>query len=155
AYSGSTWTVLLTITCGMIRKHYIEEGRNCDMTLDKNCPSRSYLFGRLLAVAEAAEKSTYENGQERATNAERYFEKFSNSPAETWATISKRLSPYFNRMNAGTKKYYQKIIDEIMEKFDRDEFNDNSKLEPEFLLAYSCQRKELYTKKDKDNSEEV
>lgn len=151
---NKTWNTLLSIACGMIRKSMIERGVNQGMALDKECKSRSYLFGRLLAVAENAEKSTYQ-GDERPTNAERYFEKFSNSPAVTWAMIMQRLSPYFNRMSAGTKTYYQKIIDEIMDKFDRGDFNDNSKLQPEFLLAYSCQRKELYAKKHNDNSEEV
>lgn len=150
AYSNS-WNMLLAITCGMIRKSMIEKGEDYGMALDKDCNSRSYLFGRLLAVAEAAENSTYEKGQERTTNAERYFEKFSNSPAATWTSISQRLSPYFNGMNKGMKTYYQKIIDEIMDKFERGDFN-NEKLKPEFLLAYSCQRKELYTKKQNDNS---
>lgn len=152
---NKAWKTLLEITCGMIRKSIIEKGDDCSMALDKECSSRSYLFGRLLAIAEVAEKSTFKTGEDRATNAERYFEKFSNSPAAVWKVISQRLSPYFNRMSRGEKIYYQRLIDEVMDKFDRGDFNDNSKLAPEFLLAYSCQRKELYTKKQNDNSEEV
>lgn len=154
AYDKS-WSTLLEITCGMIRKSIIEKGDDCCMALDKNCSARSYLFGRLLAIAEVAERSAYKAGEDRATNAERYFEKFSNSPAAVWEVISQRLSPYLNRMSRGEKIYYQRLIDEVMDKFDRGDFNDKSKLEPEFLLAYSCQRKELYTKKQNDNSEEV
>lgn len=153
AYDKS-WNTLLGITCGLIRKKIKEEGNEIGMALDKNCPDRSYLFGRLLAVAEVAERSTYEKGHERTTNAERYFEKFSNSPSTTWEVLSQRLSPYLNGMKPRTKVFYQKLIDEIMDKFELGDFNDNSKLQPEFLLAYSCQRKELYSDKHNNNDSE-
>lgn len=150
---GKSWLSLLETACGMIRKSKIEKGEDCGMALDKNCRSRDYLFGRLLAVAEAAENSTYDREQERSTNAERYFEKFSNSPSTTWGVILQRLSPYFNRMDKGKRIYYKNLIDEITEMFERSDFNDNSKLAPEFLLAYSCQRRELYAKRQHDKSD--
>lgn len=154
--SKGNWRKVLGAACGMIRKTKIEKGENCTMALNENCNNRDYLYGRLLAVAEVAERSTYNNAEDRPTNAERYFEKFSNSPAATWAVISNRLSPYFDKMSPSAKKYYKTIIDEIMDKFASiDEFNDNTKLKPEYLLAYSCQRKKLYTKNyNKNNNEE-
>ena len=139
--SKGNWRKVLGAACGMIRKTKIEKGEKCTMALDENCNNRDYLYGRLLA--------------DRPTNAERYFEKFSNSPASTWAVISNRLSPYFDKMSPSAKKYYKTIIDEIMNQFASiDQFNDNTKLKPEYLLAYSCQRKKLYTKNDNKNNNE-
>lgn len=151
-----TWSTLLEITCGMIRKSIIEKGEDCDMGLDENCPDRNYLFGRLLALAEVAERSAYRDGEERPTNAERYFEKFSNAPAATWKIIRGRLEPYLERMAVGKRMFYKKAIDEVQLKFTVEGFN-NSRLEPLYLLGYSHQRYELrYGKNNKnDNSEEV
>lgn len=153
------WRNVLNAACGMIRKAKIEKGEICNMDLDENRNDRDYLYGRLLAVADVAEELiNYIEKEERLTNAERYFEKFSNSPALTWAMMRKRLSPYFNKMNPYLRKKYKKLIDEITIKFKDGEFSDNSKLKPDFLLAYSCQRKELYTKTnntDKSQEEEL
>ncbi|MCM1334764.1 MAG: type I-C CRISPR-associated protein Cas8c/Csd1 [Bacteroides sp.] len=150
---GKSWLYLLETACGIIRKSEIEKGDDHGMALDKDCTSRDYLFGRLIAIAEVAENSTYGVGEEgRTTNAERYFEKFSNAPSTTWKTVMQRLKPYFNRMGKGKRIFYQNLIDEVTNKFERDDFIDNSKLAPEFLLAYSCQRKELYTGKNNDKS---
>lgn len=150
-----TWNTLLEVTCGIIRKSMIEKGEEVTMALDENCTDRSYLFGRLLALAEVSEKAAYQNGEERPTNAERYFEKFSSNPLQTWGIIKTRLIPYQNRLKTGAKIYYQRIYDDIMQKFDVGSFADNSRLSPLYLLGYSHQRYALYhSDKNKDNSKE-
>ena len=160
SYSNSyNWRKVLEVTCGMLRKSIIERKENRNMkgeyevALDKNCEERSYLYGRLLAVADAAEASTYEKGEERTTNAKRYFEMFSNKPCQTWGVVYNRLQPYFNRMKTGQRVYYEKLIGEIMEQFEIRDYKNNGKLEPEYLLAYHCQLNEIYTKKDTSKEE--
>lgn len=120
------------------------------MALDENCTRRSYLYGRLLAVADAAESSTYEKDEKRTTNAQRYFETFSNRPYTTWDIIRKRLSPYLDGMKTQTRIYYENLINEITDKFEHEDFNVNSKLEPEYLHAYSCQLVKIYNKNKKN-----
>ena len=123
------------------------------MALDTECRSRDYIYGRLLAVADAAEASTYEKGSERTTNAKRFFEAFSNHPYTTWAVIMKNLRPYLDRMPYNRKVYYEKLINQITELADHSVFTNNAPLKPEFLHAYSCQMNEFYKKHDKNETE--
>lgn len=142
------WRTVLEAACAMIRKQKIDNKEECEMALDENCTHRSYLYGRLLAVADVAEETTYEKDEKRTTNAKRYFEAFSNRPYTTWDIIRNRLEPYLEKR---TDEYFIKMIDEITNKFERKDFSDNSKLDPEYLHAYSCQRATLYTSKKNNN----
>lgn len=147
SFEEKNWKRILNCACGMIRKRKIEKGGECSMALDKECYSRDYLYGRLLAVADVAEDSTYDNEESRTTNAKRFFEAFSNHPYQTWNVIYKSLRPYLNRMSKGKSVYYERMINDITAMFEVDDFRNNSLLSPEFLHAYSCQVNELYTKK--------
>ena len=53
------------------------------MAIDTTCTDRNYLFGRLLAVADFAEKVTYNPvaDRKRVTNAQRSLTKFMLKPA--------------------------------------------------------------------------
>jgi CRISPR-associated protein Csd1 len=137
----------------MLRRQIIEKKGECTMALDTERRSRSYLYGRLLAVADRAESSTYDKDSARTTNARRFFEAFSNHPYTTWAVIFKNLRPYLDHMNEGSRIYYERLINEITELFDRESFSDNSPLTPEFLHAYSCQTNALFAKKDNNKEE--
>lgn len=154
------WRNVLSVTCGMIRKEKLENKEECTMALDENCSDRSYLYGRLLAVADAAESRTYESGEKRTTNAKRYFNAFSNRPCTTWNIIRNQLSPYLEKLDKTntsvySDNYYTNLINEITDKFSREDFSDNSKLDPVFLHAYSCQIKALYSgNKNNINNEE-
>lgn len=150
---NSNWRRVLETACGMIRKKRIEATKeDCSMALDKNCSSRDYLFGRLLAVADKAEYSTYEKDDKRTTNAKRYFKAFSNCPAHTWQIIYESLKPYFQKMPEKQMKFYDGLIHEIIERMDRKDFNNNQKLKPEYLHAYSCQLRELTKRNDSTNT---
>ena len=153
--SEGNWKNVLNCACGMLRRQIIERKGECTMALDTECRNRSYLYGRLLAVADRAEGSTYDNDSKRTTNARRFFEAFSNHPYTTWAVIVKHLRPYLDRMNEGSRVYYERLIHEITDMFDRESFADNSPLFPEFLHAYSCQMNALYNgNKNTDNNKE-
>lgn len=156
AYKKSyNWRNVLEAACGLIRKKIVEEKGEYKVGLDKTCKERDYLYGRLLAIAEVAEASTYDANETRMTNASRYFEAFSNRPYQTWGVIQERLNPYFRKMGAKRSWYYTKLIMEIDDLFEKEVYKDNSKLKPIFLLAYYCQLSELYKGKDKskDDSE--
>lgn len=153
------WRKVLEAACGMIRKTIIEEKKDrgekeeYEVALDYECSDRDYLYGRLLAVAEVAERATYEKEGARTTNASRYFEAFSNRPYQTWGIIYKRLIPYLNRMKYTQKQYYENLISEIENQFIRADFEDDSKLKPLFLLGYHCQLKNMPSKKNTSEEE--
>ena len=119
------------------------------MALDLTNTDRSYLFGRLLAVADKAEFSTYEYGEKRETNAKRFMNVFSKRPAKTWKTISERLIPYFNKMHVSQRLYYENIINEIGSLFADGTFS-NEALSELYLLGYYCQTDFMKIKKEKN-----
>lgn len=134
------WEKTLSIACALINK---EEGLK--LALDKENDDRSYLFGRLLAVADVLERRAL-GDETRSSNAIRYMNSFSMHPERTWMTIQKSLQPYQARL--GTKAtYLTKIIDEIASKFKTEDFN-NKPLSGKYLLGFYSQRHELYQKKE-------
>lgn len=155
------WRMVLETACGLIKKAKIEEKerRNekgeYEVALNRDCRDRAYLYGRLLAVADAAESRTYTKDDERVTNAKRYMEAFSNRPYQSWNNIYRKLRPYLNKLQPNTRGYYENIIREIMDKFQLDEYMDNSNLEAEYLIGYYCQLNDIYQKNTKDKEEDV
>lgn len=137
------WEKTLSITCALINK---EEGY--ELALDKEIDDRSYLFGRMLAVADVLERRALGSDETRATNAIRYMNSFSQHPARTWKVIQASLQPYQARL--GAKGYYlSSLIDEIGSKLNCEDFN-NKPLSGKYLLGFYSQRHDLYQKKEKD-----
>lgn len=141
----SEWQRTLNIACALIYKQFEKE--EIEMPLDETNHSRDYLFGRLLGVAEVLERNELQSRDEkRATNATRYFNAFSQRPARTWMTIRRQLNPYQIRRGERVT-YFNKIIQEIENNIEAKDMN-NDALGPLFLLGYSSQVKDLYTKKE-------
>ncbi|MBR4226003.1 MAG: type I-C CRISPR-associated protein Cas8c/Csd1 [Candidatus Methanomethylophilaceae archaeon] len=144
------WRKTLSIACSMFKN--LRKGEY-DMTLEKERCTRDYLYGRLLAVADALERSALrESGETRQTTAVRMMQRFSEFPYSTWRTIELALVPYRSRLGAKSV-YYDRALSEIMEKFDSATFADDRKLSGEFLLGYHCQINELYRKKSENGEE--
>lgn len=142
------WEKALGITCALVKKNYEKEGFS--VSLNKKSDDRSYLFGRLLAIADVLESRVlFANKENRATNATRYMSAFSQRPEQTWKVIYSNLQPYFTRYGAKFNHYKIKI-DEVMVLFREDEFN-NRPLTGKYLLALSSQRHELYKGKDEED----
>ena len=137
------WEKVLSVACALVN----EKGAD-GVGLDNNIKDRSYLFGRLLAVADVLENTALRaDEKKRITNAERYMSAFSQHPSRTWEIIQKAIQPYKARL--GEKSiFYTKQIDEILSKIEFEDFNDKP-LKSVYLLGYSSQRQELYTKKQK------
>ena len=110
------------------------------MALDKNCSDRNYLFGRLLAIADAVESSTYTNEDRRETNALRMQKAFALRPMNTWRLLAEKLEPYYKQLNPGLRYYYQNLTQEIVDKLSVSDGNLNRKLEDIYLLGYYHQR---------------
>lgn len=148
------WERVLTLACSMVKKN--EKDRNKEewnVALDKSAKDRSYLYGRLLAVADRIEYMTYDakdNG--RITNAKRYMSTFSQRPYETWKVIEENIQPYLAKLDVVKRKYYENLLSEICNLFDIDKFKENKKLDGLYLLGFHSQEYDLRFKKD--NSEE-
>lgn len=122
------------------------------MALDPNRKTRDYLYGRLLALAEGLEAwSLAETKEKRDTNAMRLMQRFAERPNTTWRTIELALGPYKARLG-GKSNYYQRMIDDVMAKFEDDEFLLDKRLSGEFLLGYHCQREALFNRNGVDKN---
>lgn len=149
------WEKVLRNTCSVIKKYYIDKDRNNDggiyMSIDQESKDRSYLFGRLLAVADKVEEEANFLGEKRRlTAAKRYMNIFAKKPSTTWVNIHNKLSPCWSKLSYGSRIKYSKLIDKICELFEKEDFERQRALEPSFLLAYYHQRGELYQEQNKD-----
>lgn len=123
------------------------------MTLETERHSRDYLYGRLLAVADALEgRANYFAGESRPTNAVRLMQKFSEKPYTTWNIIHDSLVPYKMRLGAGGRDF-EELFEEIMDSFNPEEFTNNKRLSGEYLLGFYTQKSEI-RKKNKKKSDE-
>ncbi len=126
--------------CSIIRYHYHHQGEEYEVALDEENKNRSYLYGRLLALADKLELATYspEERKARQTNAMRYMEIFADRPATTWRTIQKKLLPYEHRQEAyGGKK--RKLIHQVGSMFEEEDFLSDKPLDGRFLLGFYAQ----------------
>lgn len=154
-YKGETRQKLLCTACAAIRKyHYDHLKEEWDMALDKNCSDRSYLFGRLLAVAEAVENSTYTDENRRETNAMRMQKTFALRPMSTWRFLEEKLESYYKQLKPGLRQYYRKLTQEVVDKLPVSDSNLNQKLEDIYLLGYYHQRAYRTGKADEQKTEE-
>lgn len=159
AYSRGNRERVLSTACAVISKYYFEKNRTQkgaqdDMKLDVNNHDRSYLFGRLLAVCEKVERSTYERGESREPNAIRLQSAYVNHPLQTWKILDGLLNPYFQKLRPGSREYYRQLISEIIIALqDSDQNILNQGLKETYLLGYYLQRDALNKKKEAQEEE--
>lgn len=149
------WYKVLTISCALLRKYYLEkEKEEWTVELEEGRESFPYLCGRLLAVADAMEKSTYndEDRKRRTTNAMRYFTKFMEHPCQTWETLNKLLQPYITKLG-GKAIFYQSIIGGISAKIDENEFLRARNLDGRMALGFYAQQNVIYAKNENKTEE--
>ncbi len=144
---------ILSTACAVIAKYYKDKGVEISMALDYENKDRSYLFGRLLAVAEAVERSALTKSEEREPNALKLQSAFVNHPLSTWKTLEGMLAPYYRRLSTGLNIYYKKIATEIIDDIygDGDREKLNRPLGDMYIFGYYSQRAELYKQKNKTN----
>lgn len=132
---------LIFTTCATIKKYRKDNFKEeWNMGLDENCKDRSYLFGRLLAIAETVENSTYSDNDRRETNAMRMQKAFSLKPMTTWHALEEKLNPYYKRLDPAREGFYKKKIGEITAYLQPTDPNLNKKLDDIYLLGYYHQR---------------
>ncbi len=155
--SNYNWRKCLTISCGLSKKYYSERmGEEIDMKLDENNNNRSYLYGRLLAIANRIEDTYYfRNDIQRMPTALRLMEALSKRPYKTWANLQLRLIPYLQGTGSKSRNYYLGLIDQIMVQFKEGDFNKNRPLEPMFLMGFHAQSEALKKVKKEDEKNSI
>ena len=157
-YEGENRQKLLFTACAAIRKYHCDHLKEeWDMALDKNCSDRSYLFGRLLAIADAIENNTYTDEDRRETNAIRMQKAFTLRPMTTWSALWDKLRPYNKRLaqsKPGLYRYYHSVIDDILNRLSPFDPTLNQKLNDIYLLGYSHQRAYRTEKSHSQETEE-
>ncbi len=124
------------------------------LDLDKTYTDRSYLFGRLLAVADKLERDTFDAGEDRVTNAKRLWNMFSVRPYYTWGILRGRLMPYINKLGKKADRY-QIEMQEISSMMSPEVFSSTARLSSLYLLGYDHEMKYLFTKKEKLSNNET
>lgn len=147
------WEKTLSIACALINKDLTDNKEGIGLALDEQYDDRSYLFGRMLAVADVLERRALGKEEKRATNAIRYMNAFSKHPERTWRIIQDALQPYQARLGREAT-YWTKIIDEIGFKFNPEDFN-NRPLTGKYLLGFYSQRHALYQGKNHEDAAEA
>ncbi|MEG6520976.1 type I-C CRISPR-associated protein Cas8c/Csd1 [Desulfotomaculum sp. 1211_IL3151] len=150
------WEKALTITCALIRKYrYDKSGKKevWEMSLDENQKDRSYLFGRLLAIAQQIEEyALYTTGERRATNAERLMHQFKLRPYKTWGIINDKLGPYMERLGAKGANLTERMT-RVNAMLSFEDFTSSEQLKDSYILGYYCQR-EVFLDEKKQRMEE-
>ena len=153
-YSNDNYETLLATCCAVLKKYKHDKGEETQMELDVNNTSRSYLFGRLLAVAEKAEQTALlKDGHTRQPNAARLQAQFAATPLRTWRVLEQKLIPYLEKLSPKTRNFYKKTMSDIVatltEIYPLSRLN--AKLDNDYVIGYYLQRRELYKKKEKEN----
>ncbi len=143
------WQKTLTITCALVRKYrYDKFKEEWSMSLDEKQTDRSYIFGRLLAIAQQIEEyALYAAGEKRDTNAERLMHQFKIHPYKTWGIITDKLKPYMTRLGSkGTS--LTELITRVNSVLPYEEFISQKKLDDSYILGYYCQRQVFIDEKN-------
>ena len=143
------WEKCLGIACALFRGYSKSQEKEYQMALEDERTTRDYLYGRLLALADSIEGySLKQAGENRDTTAARLMQRFADRPFSTWRNIELALTPYKARLRASEKGAAflwkrEKLLDEILCRFQTDDFTSDRALSGEFLLGYHCQRASL------------
>ena len=148
------WQYVLSAACSCVKKYLFDKNKEeYKMALDENITDRNYLYGRLLAVADKIEKNAQykkDNKNTNETNAGRYMSAFSQRPFKTWKIIEERLHPYLVSLSAGSREYYNNLLNLIHSKFKLEDYESDKKLNGLYLLGYHCQMMQLSYKNDEN-----
>jgi CRISPR-associated protein Csd1 len=149
-----TWKKTLSIACALFKKS--KEGKEkYEMSLDETRPTRDYLYGRLLALADNLESWALRDANEqRETSAARLMQRFAEHPFSTWRQIELSLRPYIARLG-GKSIFLQREIDKVVDMFNAQDFMKDTRLSGEFLLGYHSQREALRQKRSSQSENEA
>jgi len=150
------WETAINVACAIVRSYYSYYKEDVSLELDRSLNNRSYLYGRLLALADRIESHARylqikgNDTDKRATNAVRYMTAFAAKPFRTWMQIFHLLNPSLQRLDGG--EWYMQQVDEVIQLFREGEYEKNSALDGWYLMGYSLQRIALRNRDEEEDT---
>lgn len=122
------------------------------MGLNTELKDKGYRLGRLFAVLEKVQEEA--NPGLNATIKDRYFSSASATPRAVFPQLIRLSQHHFPKLDGGRKTNMEKLVQEILDEVEN--FPAHLDLEEQgmFALGYYQQRKDLFTSKKSDNSQE-
>lgn len=164
---GKYWNEALWRGVSIIKKHKIDigelkVGKKGELIMEE---SRSFLYGRLVAIYEKIEKeAVYVSGNDlkAKTNVETYWQMIRIRPLRLVNILADRILPYRETLiKKGREKrvfYFDNLLTEIYAKLYEIEKNlsniQSERVGDDFIFGYHIQRQELYLKKQNNDKEE-
>lgn len=161
------WNFLLNTALAVLSEERKEYGR----MRAREEQTRSFLYGRLLAIYEKIEndvllsetdvtkkKENGENSVIRTTNAARLWNAYVTKPETTMRTLELNTRVYANKMRNSEKLVglyikMEKIKTDIIQMLEEktlEKVKMNNPLDTDFIFGYYAQRKELYSKNNEE-----
>lgn len=121
------------------------------MSVDFNNKNQGYLCGRLFAVLEKIQEDAQPGIN--ATIKERYYGAASSTPITVFGRLLNLSNHHLAKLGGGGKIYYDKMVQEIIDKINPDGLPAHLSLDDQsrFAIGYYHQRQELFTSKKKDS----
>lgn len=137
-YTLAEWNKIIGLTVTLLSKKYT------------HLTGRSYLFGRLFAVAHYIEVQIYRDKLRVSSNILSKMDAFSNKPLRTWYIIERCIRSYKNRTRSDYSPYSD-LLEEVKGQIGSENFSDTP-LSEEWLLGFYHQHLtlvEIFEKKTK------
>ena len=140
------------ITRAAIIKAYLNRINNTNqikVMLDKDNPNQGYLCGRLFAVLDKIQGDA--NSQHSIR--ERYMNAASSTPAAVFSTILNLSAHHSEKLSEGSKIFYEKLKQEIINKISADGFPTHLDLQDQgrFFVGFYHQQQDFFLK----NSQQI
>lgn len=128
-----------------------DNNKKLDIMLDKENSNQGYLCGRLFAVLDKIQQDANHINSIQ----ERYMNAASATPAAVFATILNLSTHHAEKLSDGTKVFYEKLKQEIIDKMPADGFPTHLDLQDQgrFFVGFYHQRQDFFTKKDDSATE--
>lgn len=128
-----------------------DNNKKLDIMLDKENSNQGYLCGRLFAVLDKIQQDANHINSIQ----ERYMNAASATPAAVFATILNLSKHHAEKLSDGTKVFYEKLKQEIIDKMPADGFPTHLDLQDQgrFFVGFYHQRQDFFTKKDDSATE--
>ncbi|MCD6121145.1 MAG: type I-C CRISPR-associated protein Cas8c/Csd1 [Spirochaetales bacterium] len=133
----------------IVRKARIKkEKTEVKMALNSDLKNVAYRLGRLFAVLEKAQADAI--GNANATITDRFYSTASSSPRTVFPQLLRLAQHHLSKAKSGG--WYSMLIEEILKEVDEFPAYLNLENQGMFALGYYHQKKDLYTKKEKEES---
>jgi len=128
-----------------------DNNKRITVMLDKENTNQGYLCGRLFAVLDKIQ----DDANHIHSIQERYMNSASTTPAAVFATILNLSSHHSEKLTEGSKVYYEKLKQEIIDKLLADGFPAHLDLQDQgrFFIGFYHQRQAFFTKNDETTIE--